>query len=300
MLKTIITCYLLLSISFGIAQEKDTSISIINYQKEVIAKLTGKNTISKNRFLRQRASYEERFLSAEYLASELKRSGWSFELQKYRTPQSNYFLDLFFNPNKGINVVGKLLASKPTKKYLILGAHYDSERNSPGAVDNASGVALCLALAKELQQFKHRQYNIIIAFFDQEEDDEVGSNVFVEKIQNENFEVHSVHIFDLIGYDSDNDFALTLQSPAPLLEDVYLRKAKEENISIQIIGGAASDNKPFLEAKYATIHPFEELDDRTPYYHSPQDSYETVNFEFLANTTQYIGNVLSEIIENNE
>ncbi|MFK7782224.1 M28 family metallopeptidase [Psychroserpens sp.] len=298
MFKTIITFYLLFSISSTIAQEKDTVTNIIDYQKEVIAKLTGEKAVVKNRFLKQRANYKERLLSAEYLASELKKSGWSFEFQKYRTPQSNYFLDLFFQPNKGINLVGKLSATKPTKKHIILGAHYDTERNTPGAVDNASGVALCLALAKKLQELKYRKYNVVIAFFDQEEDDEVGSEVFVQRIQNSNLDVHSVHIFDLIGWDADGDGALTLQSPTPFLERIYQNEAQLRDIQLKIIGGAGSDNKPFLKAGYATIHPFEEMDDSTPYYHSSQDTYETINFEFLEKSTRYIACILTKILKN--
>ena len=282
---------------FGLckAQEKDI---IVSYQKEVIATLTGKKAIEENYFLNQRATYNERSMTAQYLSKALKNSGWSCEFQKYRTPQSNYFLDLFFRPNRGINVVGKLPATKPTSRNIILGAHYDSERNSPGAVDNTSGVALCLALAKNLQKLKDRQFNVIIVFFDQEEDDEVGSTVYVERLQKENLDIHSVHIFDLIGYDSDKDFALTLQSPAPFLEDLYMEEAQERHIAVKIIGGAGSDNKPFIRAGYATAHPFEELDDMTPYYHSPDDNYESVNFEFLANTTKYIESVLTKILEN--
>lgn len=295
--KIIFFSLLFLSISSSISQEKDTTSSTIDYQKDVIAKLTGEEAILENRYLTQRATHNERIITAEYLASELKASGWSSEFQNYKTPQSNYFLDLFFRPNKGTNVIGRLTATVATKKHIVLGAHFDSERNSPGAVDNASGVALCLALTKNLQGIKHRNFNVTIVFFDQEEDDEVGSEAFVKIIQKTKLAVHSVHIFDLIGWDADGDGALTLQSPAPFLEDLYRKEAKRLNISLKIIGGAASDNKPFLKANYPTVHPFEEMDDSTPYIHSPQDTYETVNFKFLEQSTKYITNVISGILQ---
>lgn len=282
--------YAMLLFSSGIAQ--------VQYQKEVIGKMTGNEAIEGNQYLDQRATYNERSLSANYLAEELKNSGWTSELQKYRTPQSNYFLDLFFRPNKGINVIGKLSATKATDKHIILGAHYDTERNTPGAVDNASGVALCLALAERLQKLKNRNYNVLIVFFDQEEDDEVGSEAYVQRIQKANLDVHSVHIFDLIGWDEDGDGALTLQSPAPFLEKYYYDEATLLDISLKTIGGAGSDNKPFLKAGYLTVHPFEEMDDSTPYIHSPLDTYETVNFEFLEKSTRYVDCILTKILEN--
>ena len=297
MFNTILISCLLFSFSSGITQEKDTIASTVDYQKEVIGKLTGKEAIVDKGHLKQRATYNERVLTAEYLANELEASGWSTGFHKYRTPQSTYFLDLFFRPNKGINVIGKVSATVATEKHIILGAHFDSERKTPGAVDNASGVALCLALARELQNFEHREYNITIVFFDQEEDDEVRSEVFVKMIQKTKLDVHSVHIFDLIGWDADGDGALTLQSPAPFLEDLYRKEAKSLKISLKTIGGAGSDNKPFLKAGYPTVHPFEEMDDSTPYIHSPQDTYETVNFNFLEQSTEYITNVISSILQ---
>lgn len=286
--------YATLLSSSGFAQE-----DLKTYQKEVIAKLTRKEAIKESLYLNQRATYKERSLTANYLAEELKNAGWTCELQKYRTPQSNYFLDLFFRPNKGVNVIGKLSASHPTKRHIILGAHYDTERNTPGAIDNASGVALCLALAKMLRRLDHRKYNVLVVFFDQEEDDEVGSEVFVEMIQKTKLDVHSVHIFDLIGWDTDGDSAITLQSSSSEIEDHYLSKARSLGIPIKIIGGASSDNKPFVEVGYPTIHPFEEMEDSTPHYHSPQDTYETVNFQFLANSTLYVSQVLTKILEDN-
>ena len=288
------SCAMLLC-ALGIAQT-----STFQYQKEVVAKMTGKEAIEKGVYLNQRATYDERSITANYLASALKVLGWTYEFQKYRTSQSNYFLDLFFSPNRGINVIGKLPATVETEQHIILGAHYDSERDSPGAVDNASGVALCLALAKELQKLKHRQYNVLIVFFDQEEDDEVGSEVYVERIQKKNLAVHSVHIFDLIGWDTDGDNALTLQSPSPFLETYYQAEAELMSIPLKTIGGAASDNKSFIKAGYATVHPFEEMDDSTPYLHSPEDTYQTVNFEFLENSTKYISRILTKILENEQ
>jgi hypothetical protein len=49
---------------------------------------------------------------------------------------------------------------------LLFSAHYDTARGSPGANDNASGVAVLLSLANEL---RHSKLPIRLVFFDREE-----------------------------------------------------------------------------------------------------------------------------------
>jgi hypothetical protein len=57
-------------------------------------------------------------------------------------------------------------SSGSKEKCLLFSAHYDSVKNSPGANDNASGVAVLLRLCQEL---KHIRPPVKIVFFDREE-----------------------------------------------------------------------------------------------------------------------------------
>lgn len=50
------------------------------------------------------------------------------------------------------NVVGTLNAAVPTGRFVIVSAHLDSWQGSPGAHDNASGVAVLLELARHLKE----------------------------------------------------------------------------------------------------------------------------------------------------
>ncbi len=54
----------------------------------------------------------------------------------------------------------------PEPKRLLFTAHYDAARGSPGANDNASGVAVLIGLCREL---KHTGTPIRVCFFDREE-----------------------------------------------------------------------------------------------------------------------------------
>ena len=54
----------------------------------------------------------------------------------------------------------------PDAEQILFTAHYDAVKGSPGANDNASGVAVLLGLCREL---KHRKVPVKIVFFDREE-----------------------------------------------------------------------------------------------------------------------------------
>jgi len=51
-----------------------------------------------------------------------------------------------------VNLILKLPGRQPRLKPLLVGAHYDGPLHSPGADDNASGVAALLELARRWAQ----------------------------------------------------------------------------------------------------------------------------------------------------
>ena len=78
---------------------------------------------------------------------------------------------------EGENIIVRL--GKGTKQ-IVVGAHYDAYLNSPGAIDNGSGVAVVLALIKHLQDTVWN-YTIDFCFFDQEEEGSVGSFYYIKQ-----------------------------------------------------------------------------------------------------------------------
>ncbi len=70
-----------------------------------------------------------------------------------------------------------------TKRTVVIGAHYDnaSETGSTGALDNASGIAVLLSIAKTTVE-KTYDFNVVFAFFDAEEAGLLGSERFVSAL----------------------------------------------------------------------------------------------------------------------
>jgi hypothetical protein len=75
----------------------------------------------------------------------------------------------------GENIIVRL--GQGTKR-IVVGAHYDAFKDSPGANDNGSGVAVVLALIQHLQSMEWN-YSVDFCFFDQEESKLMGSMYYI-------------------------------------------------------------------------------------------------------------------------
>ncbi|VAW74035.1 hypothetical protein MNBD_GAMMA12-2724, partial [hydrothermal vent metagenome] len=81
---------------------------------------------------------------------------------------------------------------------MIIGAHFDSVPNSPGADDNASAVAGMLAAASVLTKLTNK---IAYVAFNCEEDGLLGSQDFADNFLSErDHQIKFVHILEMIGY----------------------------------------------------------------------------------------------------
>lgn len=80
----------------------------------------------------------------------------------------------------GLNVLAESRGKRPG--VVVLAAHYDSVEGSPGAADDASGVALVLEIARTLQRWDAPRRTLRYAFFDREEDGLLGSKAYVASL----------------------------------------------------------------------------------------------------------------------
>lgn len=115
------------------------------------AALSGKAAIGAEGLIPERGSTKGRTMARSYLSKTLESLGYKVEQHNYR-------------PN-GTNIMTRLMASKPTDEYIVLGAHLDSVSNA-GADDNGSGSSAVLEAATVLKELPNRQVNILFAWFD--------------------------------------------------------------------------------------------------------------------------------------
>ena len=159
---------------------------------------------------------------------------------------------------KGYNIIAHLEGVAQPR--ILLGGHYDSVTDSPGANDNASGTAVVLAIARQLSNTPLARQAWFIAF-DGEEDGLHGSRAFVREA---NPQFHSglsaMLNFDMVGVNQ----RLKVSGASSL---TTMAQATDRSIdNIGAVGG--SDHVPFSQADIPVLFFTRGLD---PNYHSPND-----------------------------
>ncbi|KYG74068.1 hypothetical protein AWW68_15535 [Roseivirga spongicola] len=193
------------------------------------------------------------------------------------------------------------MATSKTNQWIIIGAHFDSVKNSPGANDNATGVALVYAVAEYISTLEVRKYNLQIVFFDQEERRFKGSKAYAKQLLENKVNVVSVHTIDQLGWDEDGDRGIELEVPTDQIRDQYSKVAGEYNYTfpIQISDVTSTDHRSFRQLGFAATGITEEYKngDTTPHYHRSTDTYETVNFAYLTTITEYVQKVFEDMMK---
>ncbi len=138
------------------------------------------------------------------MANELEAAGCIVRRHEFAVPSE-------LVPRPGINVIGTLEASNAgdrpagTGQAILVGAHYDTVPGSPGADDNASGVAVMLECARVLAKIERRQKLILAAFDAEEKQPEVGlhgSTAFVGQLVSpgELGPISAAYILEMVGF----------------------------------------------------------------------------------------------------
>ncbi len=131
----------------------------------------------------ERYREDDRQLTRDYLVEQLQRFGFSTFLQSF---------------DSGINIIAEQPGSNSKAGTILIAAHYDTVANSPGADDNASGIAVVLEVARLFSSIS-TPHPLKIVFFDQEELGLLGSFAFTSLAENLT-DLHSVIILDMVGY----------------------------------------------------------------------------------------------------
>ncbi|NVK85718.1 MAG: DUF4910 domain-containing protein [Cytophagia bacterium] len=277
-------CLILILLSSSSALAFQDSIAV--EQKEILSKLTGHEAIVDTIVLKDRFTQESREIAANYLRNKLA-TFCNVVIENYS--------------ETGNNVVGTISATIDTDEWIVLGAHYDSVRDCPGANDNASGVALTYAVAKYIAQLPERKYNMKIVFFDQEERGLVGSRAYAQKLVDEKLNVVSVHTVDQLAWDEDGDKGIELEVPTDSIKAHYLKIAEDfgYEFPIQISDVTSTDHRSFRRQGFPATGITEEYKngDTTPHYHKPTDTYETVNFDYLTTITEFVQKVFEDMMK---
>ena len=256
-----------------------------DHLREVIGTLSGELEIQAGVRLEDRATSSRRAQVAAWLIGNFAAHGITAEAHDY---------------GSGTNVFARIPATGPSVGTWIVGAHYDTVPSSPGADDNASGTAIVTALGRWLVDVPCRSHDVIVVAFDEEEIGLVGSTAFAAKLVVETEPVVGVHTIDQIGWDSDGDRSIEIERPDPGLFEFYADVAADVPGlgTLTITDTGFTDHVAFREAGFRATGLSEEYvsGDTTPYYHSPGDGYDTVDFGFVATAATLVNRAFGHAV----
>jgi len=104
-------------------------------------------------------------------------------------------------PSTGENIVAR--KGKSMDKKVVLCAHIDTKENTPGALDNASGIAILMLLAEQLQNYEGQLGVEIVALNGEEYYNTPGQNEYLKQSAGTNESILLAINLDDIGYYKD-------------------------------------------------------------------------------------------------
>ncbi|NBD15959.1 MAG: M28 family peptidase [Cyanobacteria bacterium] len=242
-------------------------------------------------------------------------SGGHFYVQQYISEQFQKWgrletHDFTFEGETHHNYILNFPATQRTQQPpILLAAHYDGVPGTPGADDNATGVAVLLELIRE---FAENSLSIPLRFiaFDLEEYGMVGSEIYAQELKQKNEKIRLMFSLEMLGYCCQE---ANSQRYPPFLEKFYpnagnfiafignLGTTQEtrfftrqmrhsgtpsEWLSVPFSGTMIpetrlSDHSPFWDQGYKAIMVTDTSFLRNPHYHQPTDTIETLDLNFL-------------------
>jgi Zn-dependent M28 family amino/carboxypeptidase len=243
----------------------------------------------------------QRHLAAveSFIEKELVGCGLSVE--------SDYFS---YRGGKFRNIIGHV-GSQRGAPLIILGAHFDSVQGTPGADDNASGVAVLLEAARHISRAKPRS-QIVFCAFNLEELNMIGSAHYAKRLKIAGAKVDAMISLEMVGYTDSTpgsqrypvglkwfypdrgDFIGVIgnwHSNALLRKFTrYMRRVRGLSVeTLSVPGNGAlipavrlSDHSPFWDLGYPALMVTDTAFLRNPHYHGPTDTLKTLNLDFMA------------------
>jgi Zn-dependent M28 family amino/carboxypeptidase len=202
-----------------------------------------------------------------------------------------------------------------TRELLVVGAHYDTAPGTPGADDNASGVASLLVIASSLRGRTFRR-EVRFVFFTNEEPpyfqtELMGSLVYARSLRRK---VYGMVSLESIGYYTDEPgsqsypyFFFRFLYPTVgnfigfvgnLSSREFLNRAfryfkegsrfpaQKGSVPGWVPGAGWSDHWSFWQIGAPAIMITDTAPFRNPYYHTPLDTPDKINFKALSEVTR--------------
>ncbi len=246
--------------------------------------------------------------AADYVAAELARVG----CRVIELP----FID-HGRPYR--NIIGTLPGKGEQSEQVIVMAHYDTVAGSPGADDNASGVAVLLEIAAKLALLSFERTILFVGVSLEENAHDGdhgsgtrGSRALAAHAREQGWEIAGVIVLESVAFAGEdviqtappgvpitvpktgNFLAVVGNERSEALVDGFSRTVCRlgsdlPHLALTVPGNGErlpdtrrSDHAPFWDAGFPAVMLTDTTNFRNPHYHRPSDTLETLNLGFAA------------------
>ncbi len=201
---------------------------------------------------------------------------------------------------------------------VIVAAHYDTVAGSPGADDNASGLAVLLEVAWRLRHEPVKRPVQLVAFC-LEEEDLLGSLAYAAWLKEAGKQIRGALVLECVGYATEKPGTQKVPPGTPIevpsvgdflgvvgneassdLVRSFERSANSAVPDLKIVSLVVpakgemlpdtrrSDHAAFWEHGFPAVMLTDTADFRNPHYHQPTDTLGTLNLGFIEHVAQAV------------
>ncbi len=226
------------------------------------------------------------------------------------------------------NLIAEVIGTDKPDEIVIVGAHYDSARGTPGANDNGSGVAALLEIARQMRGKRYPRTIRYVAFANEEppyfqREGEMGSWVYAKACRQRKDNIKVVLSLETMGFFSDapnsqkyppllaslypstgNFIGLVSNVPSrKLLDDVAKNLKTHCKVDVQkgalpgnLQGVGWSDHWSFWQEGYEGLMVTDTALFRYPYYHEPEDTVDKLTFGPYAQVVDGLAKTIADLV----
>jgi Zn-dependent M28 family amino/carboxypeptidase len=252
----------------------------------------------------------------DYVALELSSAGLRVERQLFEWGGAEFH-----------NVVATRDGSEPGLPMIVVGAHFDTRATTPGADDNATGVAAMLEVARMLRGERLRATVQFVGFNLEELQKKpmhyaLGSRAYVRWLRAGGHAVAGALVLEMLGFTAlkqgvppgarlftriprEGDFlsAVGDGKSRPLLaafERAAAPHVAVSGLTVPLRGWLLpdtrrSDNCRFWDEGYQALMVTDTADFRNPHYHRASDTPDTLDYRFLTRSTAAVAAAVREL-----
>jgi len=259
--------------------------------------------------------YEALQKAADHLETSLRETGYSPLLHRYETHDKAFF-----------NISAELPGREHKDEIIVIGAHYDTHKDSPGANDNGSAIAALLELARHFVRRPTAATLRFVAFTNEESPftrrKAMGSRIYAGECRRRRDNIIGMICLETIGCYSEEigsqwlsfgglflprrgDFLVLVANPASkhLLRQVSATIAQKTALRIRPVilptycpGAWSSDHWSFWREGFPALMATDTAPLRYRYYHTREDTPDKVDFVWLSRVVSSLYPVVAGLV----